>query len=236
MTESMFKNDISQLIQQILPVLDALHTLPFSNEWLQDACGASYCQFLKQTETWLLWIWQQLQRRDTRQLSEEVKLWESQQHRKTNGVLQQYYRVYEALGTWAHQRVDHPLRGEGQWSNYIVYVLFTEPHFLKKLTKPPNSSRPEHLELVTQHYLQQMQIIYDLDPYSVAVELFTMLGTWTQKSYFVPYLEFETIERCMGLAAEHRELIQNLKESNDWAELAFDYLEVLQKIPSPNSP
>ena len=59
-TESL-RNEISRLLQEIIPVLDAIHTLPFRNLWLEQSPGQEYVQLLIQIEKWMLWFWQKLQ-------------------------------------------------------------------------------------------------------------------------------------------------------------------------------
>ena len=222
------QNEVSRILQQIIPLLDALHTLPFQNLWLNQAPGKHYLQFLDQTEKICLWSWQRLQHQEQRRLQLEISSWEGGQTRKPDGLLQQYYQFNEALAQWAQQQPNEMLRGQGMWQDYIVFILGQEKHLLHHCSSDSIAPQREELALIAQQYLRQMQQIHDLDLFTLCLDVFTFFGVFTRKSYFIPQLTFPLAEeKSPAPSSPFDEFRQKLQDSPQWSELASEYLEVI---------
>jgi len=228
MTIESLKNEVSRLLQQTIPVLEVFHTLPFHNLWLHRAPGKQCLQFLNQTEKILLWCWQRLQDDEPERWQLEIFSWGGKQARKPDGLLQQYYQFYEALGNWAQQQSEDALRGCGMWNDYICFVLCHEPHLLKHYASAAVAPQREELELIAQHYLTQMQLIHKLDLYILCLDVFTFFGIFTRKSYFIPQLTFPIVEKEGEVSVSPFEAFcQRLQVAEEWSEFAAEYLDVI---------
>ena len=229
MSVESLKNEVARLLQQIIPVLDAFHTLPFRNLWLDQAPGKYYLQLIEQTEKILLWCWQRLQHNEQVRLQIEISYWEGGQARKPDGLLQQYYQFYETLAHWAQQQPNDSLRGNGMWQDYIFFVLGTEKHLLKHYSSASVTPQLEELELIAQHYLTQMQRVHDLDLYALCLDVFTFFGVFTRKSYFIPQLTFPISEKSSDAPlSPFEEFHQKLKDTTQWSELVSEYLDLIR--------
>ncbi len=228
MTIASLKNEVSRLLQQIIPVLEVFHTLPFQNLWLDRAPGKQCLQFLNQTEKILLWCWQRLQSGEQERWQLEIVSWRGNQERKPDGLLQQYYQFYEALGNWAQQQSEDSLRGRGRWQDYIFFVLSHEKHLLKHYSSAAVAPQREELELIAQHYLRQMQVIHQLDLSILCLDVFTFFGIFTRKSYFIPQLTFPLVEKDENASVSpFEEFCQRLQVSEEWSEFAAEYLDAI---------
>ncbi len=219
------QEEVARLLQQVIPVLDAIHTLPFQNEWPSQSPAKFYLQCLSQAEKFLLYCWERLQQGSNDHLRIEILCWDGEQMRDSQSVLQQYYQFYEALGNWF--RLTPLLAGDGVWQDYIVFVLCHENHVLKRYSCADLAPPQEELELLAQHYLMQMQLVGDLDLYSFCLDLFTLVGAFTRKSYFIPFFTFPGSENSDDLDTDHQPFYQYLKTSKNWSDLTKEYLQFL---------
>lgn len=225
-TESL-KTEVARLLQNVIPVLDAVYTLPFYSQWLDQPLGKNYLQLMMQTEQWLLWFWQKLEQNNAMNLQLAVLSWEGGQKRTRDGLLQHYYRFYEVLGQWSQEHPDDFLRKEG-WSGYIGAILNHEQHLLVEHLQGIASPQREELELIAQRYLRQMQLIHDLDPYFLCLDLFTLVGAFTRKSYFIPQLTFSKREENQkNSKLLSQEFFQKLKNTKQWSDLVPEYFELI---------
>lgn len=222
------KQEISHLIEQIILWLDTIYSLPFHNNWLTEPPGKEYLQLLLKVETFLLWSWNGLENQDFENFVYQMQQWEGQQMRSSRSLLRDYYCFYEALGNWSQVQSDPILRGEGQWYDFIFSTLWGENHMLNRLSGSSYSPAKEELELLAQQYLSQMQTIGKGDPYPLSESLFTFIGGVTQKSYFVPRLNF-TSEVAKTSKSFFFSIKQQFNETNQWSSLAVDYLDHLIK-------
>ncbi|MBF0279043.1 MAG: hypothetical protein HQM13_14680 [SAR324 cluster bacterium] len=226
-TESL-KIEVSRLLQQVIPVLEACYTLPFRSLWLNQKPGKHYLQFLIQTEKILLWSWQRLNQNEQEELHFEILSWLGRQERKPDGLLKSYYLFYEALGDWV-QQTDGSSSGSGRWEDYIFYVLCHENHFLKRTAFASVTPQHEDLELIAQQYLAQMQLICELDLFILCLDVFTFFGVFTRKSYFIPQLTFPATEYNEASSISRFEKFRiRLKESAHWSESANEYLQTFK--------
>lgn len=217
--------ELSRLIEQVITLLDAVNRLPFHNEWLSRSPGLDYVQFLRQAETFLLWSWEAMNQGSSEQLSSKIRCWDGEESRQEGGLLRRYYQFYEALGNWGQSQSNPVFRGEGQWQDFIFETVFTENHLLKRMTASPQKASLKELELVAQEYLELMQKIGRGDLYLICLDVFTFIGAFTQKRYFIPQLGFslESVDPATPLLITK----QQFQDAAEWTMLASDYLEYL---------
>lgn len=221
-TTSSVQTEVARLLQGVIPVLDALHTFPFHNSWLKDSPGQEYMDLMRALEKWLLWLWQKLEKNNPAHVKQTVIFWDSQQTRQHDGMLQRYYRFYEALAAWFQESAGDSKKGG--WTGYIGFLLNHEPHLLARHWAGTASPPKEELELIAEQYLYQMQQVHDLDPHLLCLDFFVLMGVFTRKSYFIPHLTFASMQE----ESSPPQFFDRLKNTKNWSEQASDYLDWLQ--------
>ncbi len=232
------QEQISSMLQVVMPVLDIAHELPFYNEWLLHSPGCHYIQFFEGIEEFLLFCWGQLKEGKIHQVQKSVRTWNSQQKRDSQGILKEYYKFYENLGEWARNAQNSEWRGNGSWQDYIIFVVTQENHLLRRMSTEKEGPHSEELELIAQYYLQQMQQISVAEPYTLGLEFFTWLGVFTQESYFIPQISFMVPQKkALAPLSRFQEFQLSLKETDQWATLAREliiYLQEGQNLTQPS--
>ncbi|MBF0289791.1 MAG: hypothetical protein HQM14_18410 [SAR324 cluster bacterium] len=230
------QEEVSRLLQQIIPVLDAVHTLPFHSEWPSQSPAKFYLQCLSQAEKFLLYCWKRLQQNHNDHLHIEILSWDGEQMRDSESVLQQYYQFYEALGNWAQQQSINFFAGDGIWEDYIVFVSCHENNVLRRCSRSGLAPQQDELELLAQHYLMQMQLVSELDLYSFCVDLFTLVGAFTRKSYFIPFFTFSAPSESPGEVGIYcKKFYELIKNSTTWPDLTQEYLQFLMQLETKQS-
>jgi len=232
--EEVLKQHVSDVLAQVLPLLDTLHTLPFHNAWLESSPGVHYQSLLQQMEDLLLLCWEALKQQKAESLEnlnqEVLQWWNSQQKRSPNSIQRHYYALHESLADWSQQALPCTLGLSGQWSDYIFFVLTQEKHLLARLC---NDTSSQETQLLAAQYLKQMQQIADSAPHALCSDFFALLSVFTQESVFLPVLASSPNKSSSpSTTSSHQQLkhfYSGLKKSSPWKQHATEYCAILKQ-------
>ncbi len=177
--------ELEGLLEQVSQVLEALHTLPFHNDWPTSAPGQLYQQALEAMEATLLAFWHQREA-PIQELEQAVLTWFLRDQRHPEGVLRSCLRWNEAL-LEALAPLE-PSRKAAGWSGFLEHAMLQEPHLVARLRAPESGVAPEARQALARGYLACMQPVHQAPLSQLGIRFFSLLSAFTRRSVFLPDL------------------------------------------------
>lgn len=181
---------LDSLLLTLSSAYSSLHQIPFTPMWTNEELMLMYHNLLQSMEHILLTSWKGLQQRKRNELSKELVVWDQEQSRHHNSILQQYYQFYESLALWGVE-VPVTLRGNGQWSDYLRYSLYSPPQLIRSHFQHAESFDPKIVRMLLHQYLNILSTLAYAEPYLLCTDFFSWLSQYTQISYFLPQISFQ---------------------------------------------